>query len=150
MVKNTFFLSLLFIGMMGSFPGTARELELDIRESLSFISKFNDFTEKPKPPPEKWWMNQSNELKIAGLALIRTYQKWISPQDTPSCNFSVTCSRFAWESIRTYGVIGILMTADRLLRCHPLSRIYYPYDLISARSVDYPLSWYAPSSSEKK
>lgn len=149
MVKNTFFLLLFFLGIVGASTGRAQEIEPDIQDSLRFISRCNDFSDKPKSHSKKWWKEETNELRGTAMLLIQIYQKWLSPQDTPSCNFTVTCSRFAWESIRMYGIIGVFMTADRLLRCHPLSRIYYPFDPNLARSIDYPISWYAPKSSEE-
>lgn len=39
----------------------------------------------------------------------------------PACRFQPTCSRYAEEALRKHGaVIGTLLTARRLLRCHPL------------------------------
>ena len=41
------------------------------------------------------------------------------PIDGSRCNFSPTCSQFGYEAVRDYGaVLGIVMTSDRLMRCH--------------------------------
>jgi len=54
------------------------------------------------------------------LASIRAYQLIISPWTLPSCRFTPTCSEFARQAIATYGVVrGLVLTARRLLRCHP-------------------------------
>jgi putative membrane protein insertion efficiency factor len=54
------------------------------------------------------------------LASIRVYQLIISPWTLPSCRFTPTCSEFARQAITTYGVVrGLVLTARRLLRCHP-------------------------------
>jgi putative membrane protein insertion efficiency factor len=38
----------------------------------------------------------------------------------PSCRFSPSCSRYAYEAIERFGVIrGTYYAARRLLRCHP-------------------------------
>ena len=57
--------------------------------------------------------------KILPLGAIIIYQKIISPQAGGVCNFTPSCSGFGLEAIKKYGVIeGILMTSDRLQRCH--------------------------------
>jgi putative membrane protein insertion efficiency factor len=54
------------------------------------------------------------------LASIRAYQLIISPWTLPSCRFTPTCSEFARQAIATFGVVrGLVLTARRLLRCHP-------------------------------
>ena len=59
-------------------------------------------------------------FKSSGLVWIRLYQKMISSQDLPSCNFTPSCSQFGFTSIQQEGLFrGILLTADRLLRCNP-------------------------------
>lgn len=59
-------------------------------------------------------------FKSSGLVWIRLYQKMISSQDLPSCNFTPSCSQFGFKSIQQAGLFrGILLTTDRLLRCNP-------------------------------
>ena len=54
------------------------------------------------------------------LTAIRAYQLMISPWTLPSCRFTPTCSEFALQAITTFGVTrGLVLTARRLLRCHP-------------------------------
>ena len=57
------------------------------------------------------------------IACIRVYQKALSPVFPPSCRFYPTCSEYAVQVLREYGVWrGLLKGTWRVLRCHPLSR----------------------------
>jgi len=54
------------------------------------------------------------------LALIRVYQRAISPMLPPACRFVPTCSAYASEAIEKHGVIrGGYLATRRVLRCHP-------------------------------
>lgn len=67
-------------------------------------------------------------MKKLMLALIRFYQKGISPNTPPSCRFTPTCSQYAYEAIRKYGAWkGGYLALRRLLRCHPFYKGDY-YD----------------------
>lgn len=61
------------------------------------------------------------------LALIRVYQRWLSPAlhalSPGGCKFLPTCSEYAAVAIATHGPLrGMGLAAWRLLRCHPFSR----------------------------
>ena len=59
-------------------------------------------------------------MKRAALALIRFYQRAISPGLPSACRFEPTCSRYAYAAIEEYGVLrGGWMAARRLGRCVP-------------------------------
>lgn len=69
---------------------------------------------------------ETNPVKLAAHSALRFYQVFISPGQGEVCNFYPTCSRFAQQSIRKYGpAAGILMAADRLMRCNPGAYKYY-------------------------
>ncbi len=54
------------------------------------------------------------------LALVRAYQRFVSPLTPPSCRFSPSCSAYAVEAISRCGPWkGTRLTVARLLRCHP-------------------------------
>ena len=54
------------------------------------------------------------------LAIIRAYQLFISPLLPNSCRFVPSCSQYAAEAVRTYGLVtGLRLSLKRLLRCHP-------------------------------
>lgn len=62
-------------------------------------------------------------MKRIFLALIRGYQKYISPMLPPSCRFQPTCSQYAIEAISKYGAFkGGAMAAWRVLRCNPFCK----------------------------
>lgn len=57
------------------------------------------------------------------VALIRGYQRWISPWLGRNCRFFPSCSEYAIVAIRKHGVLrGISYAGRRILRCQPLSR----------------------------
>ena len=67
-------------------------------------------------------------MKRVLLALIRFYQKYISPAFPPRCRYTPTCSQYALEAIERYGAWkGGRLAFRRLLRCHPLHKGSY-YD----------------------
>ncbi|MBC7262682.1 MAG: membrane protein insertion efficiency factor YidD, partial [Chloroflexi bacterium] len=43
-------------------------------------------------------------MKRVALALIKFYQKRISPALPPSCRFVPSCSEYAYEAIDRYGL----------------------------------------------
>ena len=110
---------------------------------LAFIRKINPIT-TPKPQETVRFNPQTDsELKLVATGLIRLYQKFISSQDGPTCNFLPTCSRFGMACIQEYGVLrGVLLTADRLLRCNGSETRHLHKDPITGKYVD-PISDYA-------
>jgi putative membrane protein insertion efficiency factor len=56
------------------------------------------------------------------VAPIRLYQRFISPALPSRCRYHPSCSAYAVEAVRTYGVLrGTVLAAWRLLRCNPFS-----------------------------
>lgn len=54
------------------------------------------------------------------VLLIKTYRYFISPWLGNCCRFYPSCSQYAIRAIERHGIYrGILMTARRLLCCHP-------------------------------
>jgi hypothetical protein len=55
-------------------------------------------------------------------APIHFYRRFLSPLMPPSCRFQPSCSAYALEAIKIHGPgRGLLLTARRLSRCHPIS-----------------------------
>jgi len=53
-------------------------------------------------------------------ALIRAYQRFLSPTLPPSCRFHPSCSQYALEAVTRYCALkGSWLAARRLARCHP-------------------------------
>jgi putative component of membrane protein insertase Oxa1/YidC/SpoIIIJ protein YidD len=113
------------------------------KEDLKFIIETNPVNGKEKKKGNKFFANESSEIKLGILGAIRFYQLFISTQDVPVCNFTLSCSRFGVSAIKKYGFFyGILMTSDRLQRCNGLGRRYYHADLKTGLAVDYPIDYY--------
>ena len=61
-------------------------------------------------------------MKRLALAPIRAYSRWISPAFPRRCRYEPTCSAYAAQAVRRFGVLrGIVLAAWRLLRCNPFS-----------------------------
>ena len=62
-------------------------------------------------------------MKYIFIALVRLYQKYISPKKTPCCRFTPTCSQSALEAFKERGaIVGLGLTVWRILRCNPASK----------------------------
>ena len=62
-------------------------------------------------------------MKRLLLALLRGYQKHISPALGANCRFSPTCSSYASEALEKYGALkGSLMALKRISKCHPFHK----------------------------
>ena len=60
------------------------------------------------------------------LLPIKFYQKAISPLFPPACRFTPTCSQYAIEAIKKYGIIkGTWLAIKRILKCHPWGKFGY-------------------------
>ncbi|MBN1247825.1 MAG: membrane protein insertion efficiency factor YidD [Anaerolineae bacterium] len=56
------------------------------------------------------------------LALLRFYQRYVSPALPPSCRFTPTCSQYTYEAIDRYGVFkGGWLGIKRIVRCNPFN-----------------------------
>jgi putative membrane protein insertion efficiency factor len=56
------------------------------------------------------------------LAPITLYQRFISPALPARCRYYPTCSAYAVDAVRSYGVLrGSVLAAWRVLRCNPFS-----------------------------
>ena len=62
-------------------------------------------------------------LRVLGLpliALIKLYQWIISPALGPRCRFTPSCSNYAVEALKKYGIFkGTWLSLRRISRCHP-------------------------------
>ena len=54
------------------------------------------------------------------ILLIRGYQLIVSPILGSNCRFMPTCSEYALESLKVYGLLkGTFLTIKRIGKCHP-------------------------------
>jgi putative membrane protein insertion efficiency factor len=57
------------------------------------------------------------------IALIDTYQRWVSPLLGQRCRFVPSCSAYARDAIEAHGLgRGAVLAVRRLSRCHPFHR----------------------------
>ena len=61
-------------------------------------------------------------MKRIALVPLAAYRRWVSPALPRRCRYEPTCSAYAAQAVRRFGLLrGILLAAWRLLRCNPLS-----------------------------
>jgi putative membrane protein insertion efficiency factor len=54
------------------------------------------------------------------LLLVRAYRWLVSPLLPPACRFYPSCSAYAAAALERHGALkGSVLSARRLLRCHP-------------------------------
>ena len=57
------------------------------------------------------------------IGLIKLYKMVISPYLAPSCRYLPTCSQYAIDSLKTYGLMkGFFKATKRILSCHHFSK----------------------------
>ena len=62
-------------------------------------------------------------MKNILIAMIRFYQKFLSPLKHTRCPYTPTCSQYGLEAIQKYGAVkGSLLVCWRILRCNPFSK----------------------------
>jgi len=72
--------------------------------------------------------------RMVAVTPIVLYQRVISPALPRRCKYEPTCSRYAVEAIREYGILrGLVLAGWRLLRCNPWS--HGGYDPVEAQRV---------------
>jgi putative membrane protein insertion efficiency factor len=72
--------------------------------------------------------------RTIATAPIELYRRLLSPALPRRCKYEPTCSTYALEAIRSYGVLkGTVLAAWRLARCNPFS--HGGYDPVEAQSV---------------
>jgi uncharacterized protein len=73
-------------------------------------------------------------VRALAIAPIVVYRRFVSPAIPRRCKYEPTCSRYAIDAIREYGILrGLLLAGWRLLRCNPWS--HGGYDPIEAQRV---------------
>jgi uncharacterized protein len=71
-------------------------------------------------PGSRWWRKLKGFPVTAAVWSLRGYQRWVSPCLGPQCRFHPTCSQYAIEALRKYGLVrGSWKAVCRVARCHP-------------------------------
>jgi putative membrane protein insertion efficiency factor len=85
-----------------------------------------------RPPPSASALSRA--ARAVAVAPIVVYQRAISPALPRRCKYEPTCSRYAIDAIRAYGILrGAVLASWRVLRCNPWS--YGGYDPVQAQRV---------------
>jgi uncharacterized protein len=83
--------------------------------------------------------NNQNELEFTFSALFLFYKNFVSSQDNSHCNFTPSCSEYALQSIKKFGLLkGGLNALDRLSRCNGLAPEQYEVDEQQHLLIDKP------------
>jgi putative component of membrane protein insertase Oxa1/YidC/SpoIIIJ protein YidD len=80
--------------------------------------------EKMRGPDAKPFRNaevrdpETSVTRLFFLGAVSGFQRYISPTDGDRCGFTPTCSAFGRDAVERRGpFLGVLVTADRLMRC---------------------------------
>jgi putative membrane protein insertion efficiency factor len=76
----------------------------------------------------------SSLARRIAIAPIAGYQRWVSPALPRRCKYEPTCSAYAVEAVRNFGILrGLVLAGWRLLRCNPWS--HGGFDPVSAQRL---------------
>lgn len=137
MIKN------LTIIMITFFYITSAFCQLD--SELDFILRNNPIVQSKGCQRPSIDLKETSESKLMVLGMIRFYQLFISSQQNNArvCTFTPGCSDFSMAAINKYGIFyGMLMTSDRIQRCHNYKRSFYPIHPATGKRYDPIESYY--------
>ena len=79
-------------------------------------------------------ISRRNPVGTLLVWVVRGYQSFISPMLPGRCKYYPSCSQYAIDALREYGVLrGLVLASWRLLRCNPLS--YGGYDPVHRQTL---------------
>ena len=70
-------------------------------------------------------------IRAIVTAPVRAYQRVVSPLIRPRCKYYPSCSEYAVQAVREFGVArGVVLAGWRLLCCNPCSHggVDHPHD----------------------
>jgi uncharacterized protein len=69
-----------------------------------------------------FWALATVPFRTLVVALIRTYQRLVSPAFGDRCKYYPSCSEYAALAVQRFGILrGLVLAGWRLLRCNPWS-----------------------------
>jgi putative membrane protein insertion efficiency factor len=84
-------------------------------------------------------------LRAVAIFPIRVYQRLISPMLGAHCKYYPSCSAYAAQAIRDYGILrGLILAGWRLLRCNPWS--HGGFDPVESQRLFSPRRTEAPTA----
>ena len=125
-----FFIVIVFCGFSKiMLSQTINDFE-ELKKSTTIKSQKKTFNEA---------MNNKNELQFTFSGLFLFYKTFVSSQDNSRCNFTPSCSEYALQSIKKFGLFkGSLNALDRLSRCNGLAPEQYEVDEHQHLLIDKP------------
>jgi len=90
-----------------------------VKEEMRFYNAdYGNSSEFLSSEKKSIW-HKLNPLKYVFGSLMYMYQNLLSPQISSGCPYRLTCSNFGKRSIEKFGILkGVLLSADRLMRCN--------------------------------
>ncbi|MBI3233298.1 MAG: membrane protein insertion efficiency factor YidD [Bacteroidetes bacterium] len=83
--------------------------------------------------------NNHNAAQHIFSFLFLGYKNFFSSQDNNHCSFEPSCSEYAIQSLKKYGLmVGIMDACDRLLRCNGMNPDRYDYNEQTGLLIDHP------------
>ena len=68
----------------------------------------------------KSWLVFSRILALPLIGLVKFYKYSISPLIPSACRYTPTCSEYAMQALKKYGIIkGTFLATKRILSCNP-------------------------------
>lgn len=84
---------------------------------------------------------ETSAARIVLDGAYRFFRDRISPIDGDRCGFRPTCSTYAHRALSERGLLtGLMLTGDRLIRCHPWKKAGADYTLLPNGRLHDPLS----------
>lgn len=109
----------------------AQEMPIDFGQHLHVSKK------REKSEYRQLFREADSEAELAYTGLFVFYKSFISSQDGSNCSFTPSCSEYAVQSIKKFGIVkGSLKFFDRYSRCNSLSPGLYSVDRQKKRLKD--------------
>ena len=127
-------ISLILFFCLSLYSGSAVSQSIneydELKKSIETSDSKKEFTEAK---------DNKNELQFTFSTLFLFYKNFFSSQDNSRCNFTPSCSEYALQSIKKFGLAkGGLNALDRLSRCNGLAPEEYEVDVNQNLLIDKP------------
>jgi uncharacterized protein len=133
-------LLIAFVSPAQNRSGDLRWIQSHITGEKKNVNSLN--TDTPIEVRHRSVVARYNPFTLTASGLMLFYQHIVSPQIAASCIYTRSCSNFAKQSIKEYGLVkGVFLAADRLLRCNRSCENDHPSYAVAAdgKIMDEPL-----------
>ncbi len=100
---------------------------------------FAHFVNEQPSPKHQISIAPFSKIRLSTLVLrtpYLTYKYLVSSNDLATCSFYPSCANFGMDAVSQYGFKGILLSIDRVSRCHNLDHHHYLYHFPSKKLYD--------------